>query len=171
MRKELILKEMDRLICTEHEECSFRKLASNLNIAPSTISYQFNNQENLYREFLKYKLKQIITPESLKSFEHLMFSFGNGMYDLFGDVSTNVTFEMVDTIIGTIVLQNYIIIDQVYEADFGEVNRIKETAIISIILMAMLFPNNYSKILDSDLSIKSNREKFISRAIKREVRL
>lgn len=171
MRKQLILKEMDRLIFVEKEECSFRKIASNLNIAASTISYQFNNQENLYREFLKYKFKKIVTPESLTSFDNLIFAFGHGMYELFSNVSSDVTFEMADTVIGTIISKNYAIIDGLYKRQYGEVDRVKETAIISHILMAMLFPKNYSQIFNNDLTVRENREKFFSNVIKHELRL
>lgn len=171
MKKELILREMDRLIFEEKTSVSFRQLASNLNIAPSTISYQFNNQDNLYKEYLKFKLKQLITPESILSFENMMFAFGNQMYDLFRNVSRDVTFEIVDALIGSVVLSNFSILDSLFEKDYGAVDRDKEIAIISNIVMAMIFPKNYSRILNNDLSVYENRNKLIRNIIKREVEL
>lgn len=169
MRKELILREMDRIIFEEQGLVSFRNIASNLDIAPSTISYQFNNQDNLYKEYLKYKLKQLITPQSIASFENMMLAFGNQLYTLFLNVSHDITFEMVDALIGSVVLSNFSILDSLFAQDYGQANRDKEIAIMSNIIIAMTFPKNYSKILNNDLSIEENRNKLISNIIKREV--
>ncbi len=170
MKKELILREMDRLIFEEKTSISFRVLATNLDIAPSTISYQFSNQDNLYKEYLKYKLRQLITPKSIESFENMMFAFGHQLYELFENVSRDVTFDMVDALIGSVVLSNFSILDSLFEKDFGTIDRDKEIAIMSNIIMAMIFPKNFSRILNNDLTVKENREKLIRNIILREVR-
>lgn len=169
MNKELILKEIDRLIFEEKKDVSFRTIATNLGIAPSTISYQFSNQDTLYKEYLKFKLKQIVTPVSIQSFELFMIAFGNQMYELFACVSKDITFNMVDALIGSVVLSNFSIIDKLFEQDYGQIDRNKETAIISNIIIAMIFPKNYSKILDYNLTEQVSREQFIKNIILREV--
>lgn len=170
MKKELILREMDRIIYEETYPVSFRKIATNLDIAPSTISYQFNNQNNLYKEYLKYKLKQLVSPKAISSFENMMIAFGNQLYELFENVSKDVTFDMVDALIGSVVLSNFVILDSLFKQDYGSVDRDKEIAIMSNIILAMTFPKNYSKILDNDLSKIENREQLIRNIIKREVK-
>lgn len=170
MKKELILREMDRIIFEEKTVISFRALAANLDIAPSTISYQFSNQDNLYKEYLKFKLKQLITPQSLESFENMMIAFGHQLYELFQNVSKDVTFEMVDALIGSVVLSNFTILDSLFAKDYQQVDRDKEIAIMSNIIMAMVFSKNYSKILDNDLTVAENRERLIRNIILREVR-
>lgn len=170
MKKELILKEMDRIIFEEKQTISFRTLAANLNIAPSTISYQFSNQDNLYKEYLKFKLKQLITPQSLASFENMMIAFGHQLYELFQSVSKEVTFEMVDALIGSVVLSNFTILDSLFEKDYNYINRDTEIAIISNIIMAMVFSKNYSKILNNDLTVTENRERLIKNIILRELK-
>ncbi len=169
MKKELILREMDRVIFETDGVVSFRSIATNLNIAPSTISYQFNNQDNLYKEYLKYKLKQLITPTAISSFENMMFAFGHQLYTLFQNISGDVTFEMMDALIGSVVLSNFSILDSMFENDYGYTDRSKEIAIMSNIIIAMVFPKNYSKILSNDLTVSENREKLIRNIINREV--
>ncbi len=169
MKRDLILKEMDSLIFDKQEEVNFRIIAQNLNIAPSTISYQFNNQDNLYKEYLKFKLKQFVTPNSLSSFENLMLGAGNQIYEIFTRVSKDVTFDMVDNLIASLFQNNFEIIDMLYARDYGQVERDKELAIISNIIISMAFPKNYSKILDNDLLQRENRERLIRNIIKREV--
>lgn len=169
MRKELILKEMDRIIFEQNGAVSFRSIATNLKIAPSTISYQFTNQDNLYKEYLKYKLKALITPQSIASFDNMMIALGNQMYMLFANLSREITFDMVDALIGSVVLDNFEILDALFARDYEVVDRNKEIAIMSNIIIAMIFPINYSKILNNDLSEEANRTKLIRNIIKREV--
>lgn len=171
MKKEVILKEMDRLIFEEKSSVSFRKLGSSLNIAPATISYQFHNQDNLYKEYLKYKLKSIISLTAIQSFENLMLALGQLLYELFECLSNDITFDMVDALIGSAAISNFAILDSLFEKDYEEANTEKEIAIVSNIIMAMTFPKNYSKIVNVDLSSASNREKLIKRIINREVKL
>lgn len=169
MNKELVLKEMDRIIFEEKTDISFRTIATNLNIAPSSISYQFSNQDNLYKEYLKFKLKQIITPTSIQSFENLMIAFGNFVYELFYNISKDVTFNMFDALLGSVVMSNFSVIDSLFAQDYEAADREKTIAIISNIIIAMSFPKSYSQLLNYDLTEQASRDQLIKNIVKREV--
>lgn len=169
MKREVILKEMDKIIYEENGHVTFRTLAANLGIAPATISYQFNNVDNLYKEYLKYKLRSAVSPQSISSFENLMVAFGEELYHLFQNVSKEITFDIMNALIGSVVLSNFSILDSLYKISYGEIDREKEIAIMSNVIIAMSFPVNYSQILKVDLLEAKNRKRLITNIIKREV--
>lgn len=169
MKREIILKEMDKIIYEDKGDVNFRILATNLGIAPSTISYQFNNVDNLYKEYLKYKLRKAIKPQSITSFEALMLAFGEELYHLFQNISQEITINIMNALIGSVVLSNFNILDSLYKISYGEIDREKEIAIMSNIIIAMSFPINYSLILKVDLLEAKNRKRLITNIIKREV--
>lgn len=171
VRKELILKEIDRMIFEDGEKISFRVLANNLNIAPSTISYQFINQDNLYKEYLKFKLLQVITPKAIQSFESLCLAIGEQIYIIFQKIADDISFATMDRLIGTVSLGNIQIIDNLFECDYGRIYRQQEVAIMSSIVMSMAFPTNYENILNINLSEPKLRERFIKNIIADQVRL
>lgn len=168
MKKE-ILHEMDKIIFEEKGKVSFRKIANNLEIAPSTISYQFQNQDNLYKEYLLFKLSKLVSVETLSSFDNLILALGNEIYIIFQATASDITFEMINALLRSLLVSNFEILDLLFASTYGEADRDKELAIISNVIIAMVFPENYALILNNDLTIEANREKLMKNIIKREV--
>ncbi len=170
MKRDLILREMDKMIIENNQKISFRNIAANLDIAPSTISYQFQNQDTLYKEYLKYKFKDAIDLQSLESFESLSLTLTHKLYEMFNLLSGELTMNIVEALLDSLMIDYLSILEQLYEMQYKEQNRDNILAITSHVVFAMAFSKNYSKILDNDLSIKENREKFVRNVIAREAR-
>lgn len=169
--KQRILKELDRLLTENEERVSLRTIAGNLKIAPATITYQFNGNETLYLEYLKYKLRPYITPKAISSFEEFVVQLGHGVYDTLEISGKIITSSILDDFINTVIVENLSIIDGLYENTYGEVDRKKIVAILSESYVAMAHPKNISLILDIDLSKKENRDSYIREIIYRETKV
>lgn len=166
IKKDLILNELDRMI-GNREVISFRKIGTNLNISPSTINYQFGNQETLYKEYFLYKVSNVLNssrPTNFTDFIVIMFEFA---YDFFDYYAKDLSFTFVKIVQEELLEGKVQMILELYKKEFGTEDRLKMLSIISFVMVFNMSKSNYMNFLDADTSTSAKRKVFISDVVQK----
>lgn len=159
MRKQSIIEEIDNIIYNKDGKVSFRNIARDLNISPSTISYQFKSQLKLYEEYIDYKFKNIVIEAD--SFSILMSEIVHLLVELYSHLEPEVGYIFTKQVINYLNSCSDCKLDTLYKSEFPTGSNLKKSLILATLMNISMYSAEYEADLGLSLTEKEDCLKLV----------